>query len=786
MNKISLNGEWELSFTLPESERKISTTIAIPSNIEPTLVKLGLINDYMPADDPYATQKFEAIDDWTYVKRFNYSGAPEGYSEELVIEGIDTIAEVYLNGDPLLCCEDMHLAYRADLCGKLRPTDNELKIIIRSSELYAREHLHDMLSSSRDAVTTYDSQPRLRKARHQWGWDNAPRLLTSGIIRPIYIEQLPAKRFGDVYVYTDRITDDYVLLGANFTYITDKKVFCDHYIRISLLDGDEVIYEQTNKALFVQGSFKFSIDRDKVNLWWPNGFGEPYLYTLKLEMLERERSVAEYRSPIGIRTLKLDWTESVSESDGGCFDFVVNGEKVHIRGTNWKPLDPLASLADQKLKTGAALREISALNCNMVRIWGGGIYEDEFFFNYCDKNGIMIWQDFMFACEIPSVDDEFCALVKKEAEFIVKKYRNHPSLAVWCGDNENDEAMSWTNFNTTALPSASRVTREILKKAVLCYDPYRSYVPSSPFTADITVKERREGNERHFMTERHLYVELYDQPRALRECKSIFLGETGPFWTNAMAVNERIFAREARRAELLWNESVIEPPVRKEVIFHQDEYYFKMWRQSGKRACERLLGRDFSFSEIKDFTLALNILCSEVFKDLIEYCRISRPEKTGVIWWSLMDMFPMLFNYSVIDCDGNRKLPYYWIKQSQQPFALMAVRKESGGELSLYASNETLTPIVTEYTVTAYGEDLSARVIASGRCRQDKNSSSIIQKIAESNAPELWIIKWKSPNGNECTNHAFTRNSTYEVMRRWVEIIGKEGGFLDEILELKQ
>jgi hypothetical protein len=132
----------------------------------------------------------------------------------------------------------------------------------------------------------------------------------------------------------------------------------------------------------------------------------------------------------------LDWTEDLEEDGTGSFEFFVNGEPIYIRGTNWKPLDPLASLADQKLKTGKALQEIKNLNCNMVRIWGGGIYEDSCFFDFCDRNGIMVWQDFMFACEFPAVDDDYCDLVAREAAYIVKKYRNHPSLAVWCGDND--------------------------------------------------------------------------------------------------------------------------------------------------------------------------------------------------------------------------------------------------------------------------------------------------------------------------------------------------------------
>ncbi len=391
----------------------------------------------------------------------------------------------------------------------------------------------------------------------------------------------------------------------------------------------------------------------------------------------------------------------------------------------------------------------------------------------------------MLACEIPPRDDAYCALVRREAEQIVKKYRNHPSLALWCGDNENDKVMQHLNQSSCALPSDSRVSREILKQAVLSNDHYRNYLPSSPLVSDRTFTETAKGALVHQQTERHLYPEIYLEPVAIRDCKNIFLGETGPFWTSAIAVNPKTLACEAERAKRLWNEPVEIPIARNTTIFHQDEYYFKRWRLSAKNACEKILGRDFSFEEFHDFTLALNLLCAEDFKDMIEYCRVSRPNKTGLIWWSLMDMFPMLFNYSVIDCEYNRKLPYYWIKQSQQAFALLAVRKELGCDLSLYAANDTLSAHTVEYSVTAYQEDLTSKVIATGVCRQEKNSVDLVQRIANGNEPQLWIIKW-TENKKTYTNHAFTRTTNYETMREWVKIIGHEEGFLDEILELKQ
>jgi len=772
--RISLDGKWSLSFTLPENEKKIDTVVSVPCNVEPYLVELGLLEDYYPTENAYATQRFEAVDDWTYTTEFSIDEAKRGYTRELVFEGIDTIAEVYLNGERILDCNNMHIAYRTDVTDKLKAI-NELRVVIRSSELWAREHLHDMFATAHDAVSIYDSQSHLRKARHQWGWDNAPRLITSGIIRSVYIEELPLKRFSEVYLYTEKITDTAVLMGANWCYKTDAKIFTDHKIRLSVLDEDNIVYSDTRRANFVQGTFKYSLSRDTVELWWPAGFGAPKLYTVRLEMLEGDVVSASFEAKQGIRTIFLDRTDDVTADDGR-FQFTVNNEPVFIRGANWKPLDPLASVADVKTREGRALNEVKALNCNMVRVWGGGIYEDSSFFDYCDENGLLVWQDFMFACEVPPFDDEYCHRVSVEAEHIVKRYRNHTSLAVWCGDNEDDEALTWTMLHTNALPSDMRVSRKILSRAVLANDPYRNYVPSSPVASDNNFKDRKQGNWNNFhaQTENHFYCELTEQKRELRKGKSIFLGETGPFWGNAIIANDSIWEREAARMERLWDVDFDpDTSLRRDPIFHQDDYYTKVWMRSCKNGCKSFFGKEFSFAEFKDFTLATNVICAEVFKDLIEYCRVMRPSKSGVIWWSLMDMWPMLFNYSVIDYEYNRKLAYYWIQKSQQEFAIMGVRVENDGELALYAANDTLNPKRVEYTVTSYDTDLRARTIASGICEQKKNSTSLIQRIAEPEEAQMWIIRWVDGE-SVCYNHVFTGMPSYETMREWVRILERQ------------
>ena len=778
--KYSLDGDWSLSFTLPEDGKRYDTQVTIPCNIEPTLVQLGLIDDYLPCDNEHVSEPFEGVDDWCYTRTFDAPQIASGSKLELVFEGIDTIAEVYLNGEKLCDCQNMHLAYRLDVTDRLLPAGNELRVIIRSSELWARKHPHDMNIVRHSQTSYYDSQAHLRKARHQWGWDNAPRLLTSGIYRSVYLEELPAIRFEEVYAYTEHINENDVWFTVSWRIETSDVSLRDYRIRLSLLDGDRVVHTDTNPLWFIQGAIRFILPRENVKLWWPAGYGEQFLYELKLELIRREECVATYAIPFGVRTVKLIRTEDILDDGTGEFCFEVNGERIFIKGTNWKPLDPLGSLADQKTKTETAMREIIALHCNMVRIWGGGIYEDHAFFDFCDRNGILVWQDFMLACEIPPNEGIFCELLKDEADAIVKKLRNHPSLAVWCGDNENDEMATWTTYESQRRPSHSRATRVVLKNAVLLHDPMRCYVESSPFVSDLNHVTRYTTKQYH-QPERHLYPDILEGAAELRACRGLFLGETGPIQLNAISPNPRMLERERARAERLWD-------CKEELPWsdhHQNNGYFRAWRLGGKRVCEAYYGRDFDFSEWKDYLLAVNVACSEVFKDLIEYCRATRPQKTGILWWSLYDMWPMLFNYSIIDCDGVRKLPYYWIEKSQQDFALMAVRRELGGEVALYAANDTMDVHTARYTVTAYDKDCNGTLLLQGDWTQAKNSNAKIVPLTVGEVTALLIIKWEE-NGKTYANHFFTsREMPFDCMKAWVKIIERECEFSETPIELQ-
>lgn len=754
--RFSLNGDWNLQFTLPEGGVQ-STSAPVPGNVETVLEASGLLDDCIPADNVNATTRWNVVDDWTYTRTFDAPEMLDGWTCELVFEGIDTIADIYLNGERIGQTRDMFIPHRLDVSGKLL-AHNELKVVIRSAMLYARGLSGDIFASSRGG-SYYGGQPYLRKARHEWGWDNAPRLLTAGIYRPVYIECLPSERFGDVYLYTANVTDTQATAGIHWNYLTPTADLSEYRLRCVLTQDGQTLYQSETAVEFVSGQIRFSIPRDKVKLWWPLGYGEPALCDVKLEMLRGGEVQAEWTSKWGIRTIKLLRTEDITD-EGGEFVFIVNGEQVYINGTNWKPLDALHSQADAKVER--ALELVRDLNCNMVRIWGGGIYEDTPFFEYCDRHGIMVWQDFMFACEFPPADEWFCRQVYEETTVIVRKLRNHPSLAVWCGDNEDDLSVTWTHGSSNILPSDNKISRKVLPECVLRNDPYRSYVGSSPYVSDACHLDPK----RYASAETHLYPSIKNSAAAVRSCRSRFIGETGPIMINAMTDNERIFERERARAERLWNQEI--PAWMRGHQAHQMDSYFMSWRQTGREMCELWYGRDFSIDEWKDYCLAVNIICADVFKDIIEFCRTDRPNKTGVIWWSLLDMWPMLFNYSVVDCDFVKKLPYYWIRQSQQPFALMVVRRELDGEAALYAANGTMSRHAGSYRVTAVSTAGEETLLAMGRYSEPANASRMIQRIADADEPQLWLIEW-TEDGVTCRNHFVTqpRACGFEVWKRW-------------------
>lgn len=358
---------------------------------------------------------------------------------DLCFDGLDTVAEVWLNGKCIQKTDNMFRRWRIPCRGRLTEGKNQLYLRFRSPLLEGlkRQSAYGLvLPADNDTSQGRDlggsgyiaASPFIRKAPYQFGWDWGPRLTTSGIWRPVYLEGYEA-RLIDVGVATRAATAERATLDVSWDVLAADQ---PGPLQVELLlDGQRL-------AMGTPGDQAATINVDKPRLWWSRGLGEQNLYTLTARLWREGELLDERQVPFGIRTLRLV-RKPDGDGQGESFYFELNGVPVFAKGANYIPSDifPSRMTADEyKRVVGLA----AAANMNMLRIWGGGIYEDDEFYHQCDRQGIMIWHDFMFACSMYPGDSAFLANVAAEAEDNLKRLRNHPCIALWCGNNEIETA----------------------------------------------------------------------------------------------------------------------------------------------------------------------------------------------------------------------------------------------------------------------------------------------------------------------------------------------------------
>ena len=746
MKKMELNENWSLSFVHPENGKPYTIPAVVPGNVELDLHRAGVIGgDLTPPDEEHAFRWIDIVD-WTYRKEFEFTALPAGMEKaELVFEGIDTAAEIFLNGESILECANMFIAHRVDVTGKLLCGKNELKVIITAPEIAARRY---------PAPPPFHWTPRepsvyLRKARHMWGGDNAPHRLSAGIWRGVALEFTPAIAFESVYVETVAIDkeEDQAELRCCCALKTPDRDLSDYLLWVRLKRKGAHVYEKSfpvlhTTVLLTQG--KVIIPHPE--LWWPAGSGEAALYDFELTLEKSGNVVAQHTHRLGIRKIRLERSEVTDMSGNGEFQFYCNDEKIYIRGTNWKPLSPWHSQTPEKLLP--ALELAKNCNSNLIRVWGGGVYEDHEFFDYCDENGLMVWQDFMLACEFPPQEEFFLKEMAKEAEAIIVKLRNHPSLAIWCGDNETDYAFFWNAISPNLLPSHNRVTREVLPNAVRNFDPGRDYLPSSPYIADAAAAFRRyrrvSGDDvLPSAPEQHIYTSGPDlPPGGIREffpmSAAHLSSETGPIGVNAMSETPEIVARELPRLRRLWNTDPADAACENDLI-HQTDRYCAVWIKTARLALRKMFNREFSPDQPEELVAGVNFYVSDFFKYIVESWRVQKFRRSGVVWWSLLDMWPVAFQYSVVDSGFRPKLTYDVLRISQQPLALMGRDPLDGKSPVLCAVNDTRSDCSGTYRI--FREDGS--LLLQGDFKVAANGVAELVDLPLS-AGECCFIEWDS------------------------------------------
>jgi len=463
----------------------------------PGVVHTDLLNHNKIPDPWYGLNEKEI--QWVEEKNWQYQLDFEISEEELqnsnvslIFEGLDTYATVILNGDTIGISNNMFRSREFAVRKLVKVGENKLTVLFESPVTKWQEYVKNApveLPASSEMVDIRVS-PYVRKAPYHFGWDWGPRYVTMGIWRPVYLKFYNTAVLNDVQVHQKTLSDSLAELEIAVSVRSfEKKEY-------SVVTGAKSILLPN---FIGDTTIRYTISIENPKLWWPHEWGDQYMYSVPVRLKQDHFLLDEKTRKIGLRTIEL-----VQEEDdlGRSFYFKVNGQKFFVRGANYIPQSNFLPSV-RSTQYDSLIADAKAVNINMIRIWGGGIYENDYFYELCDENGILVWQDFMFAGTMYPGDSAFLSNIKEEVKENVLRLRNHPSIAHWNGNNEIEVAWhqwGWQRkFNYSKSDSTFlyhnylKLFDTLIPSVISQYDPQRSYTPTSPERSYTKLKKIKSG-----------------------------------------------------------------------------------------------------------------------------------------------------------------------------------------------------------------------------------------------------------------------------------------------------
>ena len=677
--KLSYSQELSNGWTFHQTDKSEWLPASVPGCVHTDLLANGKIEDPYYRLNEHDVQWIDKLD-WEYKTIFSIDESQLKYDRlALDFKGLDTYAEVFVNGEKVLSADNMFREWIVDVKQQLKLGENELRILFKSpitegiKKYDANGFVIPVSSNDLADIGQVEGNKMVsvytRKAGYHFGWDWGPRLVSSGIWRPVYLKYWNNANLKNLQIIQNNVSEEV----ANFTAVFEIEAEDDASANLSI-ENDGKILAKSNLKL-QKGTSNYSINFDIKNpkLWWTNGLGEPYLYKIKGE-LEINGNTVEKTEKIGIRTLEV-----VRDNDeyGTSFYFKLNGVPVFMKGANYIPNDIFPSrVTDEVYQNVINTAKIS--NFNMLRVWGGGIYEDDRFYDLCDENGILIWQDFMFACAMFPGDDAFLENIKQEAIDNVKRLRNHPSIAMWCGNNEilaawlgwgwkqKEEAKSQENADKI-WKSYTDIFHTILPEAVSKYDSQRFYWSSSPSSGTGIPADLINGDEHYW----------------------------GVWW------GKEPFSNYATHIGRFMSEygfqSFPELKTVKQYALPEDFDIFSEVMKSHQRSSigngtiEYYMLQDYKKpKDFESFLYVNHVLQAEGIKFALEGHRRAAPFCMGSLYWQINDCWPVA-SWSSTDYYQRWKALQYYAKKGFEPVLVSPYFKDDS--LKIDVINDKLEPI---------------------------------------------------------------------------------------------
>lgn len=620
-------------------------------------------------------------EDWVYETCFTLAAdMMRKENMELVFEGLDTYADVYLNDECILKADNMFRRWSIPVRQYIREENNILKVYFHSPvkiDVPKWDALPYQYPASNDQSENgglFNKKISIfaRKAGYHYGWDWGPRLVTSGIWRPVYIRAWSDLRINDVFIEQKEVGAGRAVIAGHVELDADKDM---DGVLVTITD------EATGRVLgewqadLKRGTNRVTVDfvLHKPKLWWSNGLGEPFLYRFRTDIIAGGELLDSKTERVGIRSLKV---VHQPDKDGHTFYIELNGRPVFAKGANYIPLDNfLPRVTPENYKR--TILDAAGVNMNMLRVWGGGIYENDVFYDLCDEHGIMIWQDFMFACSMYPAEGALLDNIHQEAVDNVKRLRNHACIALWCGNNECQDA--WLGWGWKC--EIERQNKEYADKiwaqyrqqyhvtlpgVVREYAPGTFYWPSSPFAFEGEMSGTTDG-DRHYWSVWHGKAPISDYDSE----KSRFFSEYG-FQSFPEFESVKRYAPYPED----WD-------IRSEVM---------MSHQRGGDHANGLI-ETYLLNEYKkprDFRAFLymnHVLQGDAIKTAIESHRRQMPYNMGTLFWQHNDCWPVA-SWASRDYYGRWKAQHYYVRKAYDDILISPVVE--GDDLKVYAVSDRL------------------------------------------------------------------------------------------------
>lgn len=691
MYTVDLTGLWKMRI-LGENIYGISPDYIeakVPGSIYGTLLEKGLMPDPYYRDNEQDALKLME-NDFEYITKFSVSEEMRKDSsgkeyDAILLQfcGIDTLADIYLNGVCIGHAYNMHRTWEFDVWNEIKTGINVLSIVLHSPTKYCREENAKVFTGgSSDSVQGF---PHLRKAHCMLGWDWGPRLPDAGIFRGVNLLMVNNSRIDSVYITQiheeNKVTLDFDVTVELFG-DTD-----DTYVEVSALDPDGKIYEiqKGNEKEPVEGEYKIAIDSPK--LWWPHGYGAQPLYRVKAVLRKKSGEILDsFERHIGLRTMSVNTKE---DEWGNNFAHEVNGVQIFAMGADYIPEDNILGRITPE-RTRKLLKECVEANYNTIRVWGGGYYPDDYFYDICDELGLVIWQDFMFACASYELDDDFEANISAEIAENVRRLRHHACIGIWCGNNELEAQVMEKEWSPSIKQTYDyiKIFEYIFPKIVKEEDPQGFYWPSSPSSGgnfDNPTDENR--GDAHYWQVWH-----GNKPfTAYRDYYFRYLSEFG-FQSFPCLKTVEAFTEEKDR----------------NVFSRVMEMHQRNRAANGK--IMNYLSATYLFpKDFEQLLYASQLLQADAIRYGVEHFRRYRGRCMGTVVWQLNDIWPVA-SWSSIDYFGRWKALHYAEKRM---FAPVMISCEEKGEISerpfcilepapieksakLHVANETMQEVTGE------------------------------------------------------------------------------------------